>query len=90
MLDRSVRIFTNAAGHGLASQSIPGTAQLVKNTLDGETREVGMSMVPSIWIDFALVYVLEPSLTAQMPAQWAPIPRAVVRAIKASRTGQVS
>jgi hypothetical protein len=46
--------------------------------------------VPTIWIvNFALLYVLKPSLAAQMPKRWAPIPARVVYALDASPTGQV-
>jgi hypothetical protein len=47
-------------------------------------------MVPSIWlVNFALLYVLNPALAAEMPAYWAPIPANVADAIFASPTGQV-
>ena len=82
--------YTVEAAWGYESQQTSGTAQLVANTKGGTTTHVGMSMVPSIWIvNFALLYVLKPSLAAKMPAAWAPIPEQVVDAIKASRTGQV-
>jgi hypothetical protein len=43
---------------------------------------VGMSMGPALWIvSFALIYTLNPTLAADMPAKWAPIPSAVVQAI---------
>lgn len=51
---------------------------------------VGMSMAPPLWIvNFALIYILNPALAAEMPAYWAPIPAQVVDAINASPTGQV-
>jgi hypothetical protein len=82
--------YTVEAAYGYASQQLGGTAELVRNTQDGVTRRVGMSMVPSIWIvNFALIYVLKPSLAAQMPEAWAPVPRKVAHAIARSRTGQV-
>ena len=47
-------------------------------------------MVPSIWeINFALIYVLNPGLAAEMPARWAPIPRQIVEALEQSATGQI-
>ena len=47
-------------------------------------------MVPSIWlVNFALLYILNPSVAASMPAAWAPIPSNVADAILASPTGQV-
>jgi hypothetical protein len=49
-----------------------------------------MSMVPSIWlVNFALLYILNPSVAASMPGAWAPIPSNVADAILASPTGQV-
>ncbi len=76
--------------YGIAAQQISEPAQLVKNTMNGVTTEVGMSMVPPIWlINFALLYVLKPSVAAAMPAYWTPIPANVATAILASPTGQV-
>ena len=47
-------------------------------------------MVSSIWeINFALIYVLNPKLAANMPAYWSPIPGNVVAALEKSPTGQV-
>jgi hypothetical protein len=39
--------------------------------------------------DFALLYILNPSVAASMPAAWARIPSDVADAILASPTGQV-
>lgn len=75
---------------GFISQQISGAAQLVTNTKGGTTTTVGMSMAPPLWIvNFALIYIVNPRLAAQMPAYWAPIPSVVARAIEASPTGQV-
>jgi hypothetical protein len=39
-------------------------------------------MGPALWIvNFALIYTLNPTLAADLPAKWAPIPSAVVQAI---------
>ncbi|MGW0017428.1 hypothetical protein ACWDUD_03800 [Rhodococcus sp. NPDC003382] len=82
--------YTVQAVYGFAAQQISGTAQLVTNTKEGVTSEVGMSMAPPLWIvNFALLYILKPSLAAAMPAYWAPIPPEVADAVKASPTGQV-
>ncbi|WP_027502486.1 hypothetical protein [Rhodococcus sp. UNC363MFTsu5.1] len=82
--------YTVQAVYGFAAQQISGTAQLVTNTKGGVSSEVGMSMAPPLWIvNFALLYILKPSLAAAMPAHWAPIPSAVADAIKSSPTGQV-
>ncbi|MFI6433380.1 hypothetical protein [Rhodococcus oryzae] len=82
--------YTVQAVYGFASQQISGAAQLVTNTKGGVSSEVGMSMAPPLWIvNFALLYILNPSLAAAMPAHWAPIPSAVADAVKSSPTGQV-
>ncbi|MEU6558067.1 hypothetical protein ABZ889_00210 [Nocardia nova] len=82
--------YTVQAAYGFAAQQISGDAQLVTNTGGGVNSIVGMSMAPPLWIvNFALIYILKPSMAAQMPAHWAPIPAPVVDAIKASPTGQV-
>ncbi|AZG47560.1 hypothetical protein D7316_04171 [Gordonia insulae] len=78
------------AFYGFASQQMSGTAQLVTNTKGGVSSQVGMSMAPPLWIvNFALLYILKPSLAAAMPAHWAPIPPAVARAVRSSPSGQV-
>ncbi|MDO3650597.1 hypothetical protein [Nocardia mangyaensis] len=82
--------YTVQAAYGFAAQQISGTAQLVTNTKGGVRTEVGMSMAPPLWIvNFALIYILNPALAAEMPAYWAPIPPQVAAAITASPTGQV-
>lgn len=88
MLYRSA--YTVEAIYGFASQQQSGKAQLVTNTKGGVSKEVGMSMAPAIWLtNFALIYTLNPTLAADMPARWAPIPATVANAILASPTGQV-
>ena len=68
--------------YGFISQQISGAAQLVTNHKGGVTSEVGMSMAPALWlVNFILVYLLNPSLAAYMPAHWAPIPANVADAI---------
>lgn len=82
--------YTVQAVYGFAAQQISGAAQLVTNTEGGVSATVGMSMAPPLWtVNFALLYVLKPSLAAAMPAYWAPIPPAVADAVRASPTGQV-
>ncbi|GAA4471905.1 hypothetical protein GCM10023094_03410 [Rhodococcus olei] len=82
--------YTAQAVYGFAAQQISGAAQLVTNTKGGVSSEVGMSMAPPLWtVNFALLYILKPSLAAAMPAHWAPIPAAVAAAVKSSPTGQV-
>ncbi|MGW0042333.1 hypothetical protein [Rhodococcus sp. NPDC003348] len=82
--------YTVQAVYGFAAQQISGTAQLVTNTKAGVSSQVGMSMAPPLWmVNFALLYILKPSLAAAMPAHWAPIPSAVADAVRSSPTGQV-
>jgi hypothetical protein len=76
--------------YGVAAQQISDPAQLVENRQGGVTTEVGMSMVPPIWIvNFALLYILRPSVAAEMPAYWTPIPEEVADAISADAEGRV-
>ena len=78
------------AAFGFTSQKVSGAAQLVSNDLGGNVRTVGMSMVPCIWlVNFILLYVLNPSVAALMPANWAPIPGPVAAAIEADPSGKV-
>ncbi len=68
--------------YGFISQQISGAAQLVTNYKGGVRSEVGMSMAPALWlVNFILIYLLNPSLAAYMPAHWAPIPANVANAI---------
>jgi hypothetical protein len=91
MLYRSA--YTAEAVFGHKSQEQAGIPQLVPNQKGARrTAIVGMSMAPSIWVvNFALIYTLNPSLAAKMPARWTPIPANVLLAIASSYpTGQVS
>jgi hypothetical protein len=82
--------YTREAVYANKSQQISDVAQLASNTKGGVNSEIGMSMVPSIWlVNFTLLYTLKPALAAKMPAHWAPIPASVADAILASPTGQV-
>jgi hypothetical protein len=75
---------------GNRSQQQSSVAELVPNQKGRKGTIVGMSMAPSIWIvNFVLVYTLNPSLAAKMPARWTPIPAKVVLALAESRRGQV-
>jgi hypothetical protein len=88
MLYRSA--YSSEVVYGNKSQKQSGTAQLVPNQKSAASSTVGMSMAPSIWIvNFALIYTLNPSLAAKMPARWTPIPANVAQAITASPAGQV-
>ncbi len=82
--------YTSEAVFGFKSQAAAGVAQLVPNLKGSISSTVGMSIAPSIWItNFALIYTLNPSLAAKMPARWVPIPANVASAIAVSPTGQV-
>ena len=88
MLYRSAYTVEVVFGH--ESQQLGGTGQLVPNVKGGVDSWVGMSMAPSIWlVNFALVYILNPTVAASMPAAWAPIPSNVADGILASPAGQV-
>jgi hypothetical protein len=88
MLYRSA--YTSEAVFGDKSQEQSEVAQLAPNQKGAASSIVGMSMAPSIWIvNFSLIYMLNPSLAAKMPARWTPIPADVAQAIAASPTGQV-
>ena len=74
--------YTSEVVYGNAAQQSSEPAELITNTKGGVSSEVGMSMGPALWIvNFALLYTLNPSLAAEMPARWAPIPAPVVKAI---------
>jgi hypothetical protein len=87
-LNRSAYRFESV--YTIKSQQESGVAQLVTNRRRGVSSEVGMSLAPAVWlVNFSLIYTLKPSLAADMPAKWAPIPSTVADAILASPTGQV-
>lgn len=88
MLYRSA--YSAEVAYANKSQKQSTVAQLVPNQKRARSSIVGMSMAPSIWIvNFALIYMLNPSLAAKMPARWTPIPSNVAQAIAASSMGQV-
>jgi hypothetical protein len=88
MLYRSA--YTMEVVFGNESQQLGGIAALVPNDKGGTDTWVGMSMAPCIWlVNFALVYILNPTVAASMPAAWAPIPSGAADAILGSPTGQV-
>ena len=82
--------YTSEVVYGNAAQKQSKPAALITNDKGGVTSVVGMSMGPALWIvNFALIYTLNPSLAAEMPAGWAPLPTPVVQAID-SGGGQVA
>jgi hypothetical protein len=74
--------YTSEAAYGNQAQIQSKPDELITNTRGGGNSVVGMSMGPALWIvNFALIYTLNPSLAAEMPAKWAPVPTGVVQAI---------
>jgi len=74
--------YTSEVVYGNAAQNQSKPDELIANTKGDVSSVVGMSMGPALWIvNFALIYTLNPSLAAEMPAEWAPIPAPVVQAI---------
>ena len=74
--------YTSEAAYGNQAQIQSKPDELITNTKGGVNSVVGMSMGPALWIvNFALIYTLNPSLAAEMPAEWAPVPSGVVQAI---------
>ncbi len=74
--------YTSEAAYGNQAQIQSKPDELITNTKGDVSAVVGMSMGPALWIvNFALIYTLNPTLAADMPAKWAPIPTAVVQAI---------
>ncbi|MFL5863780.1 MAG: hypothetical protein ACJ780_23910 [Solirubrobacteraceae bacterium] len=50
-----------------------------------------MSMAPALWfVNFTLMYTVNPQMAAKMPAYWTPIPVNVALAMAESRTGRVT
>jgi len=75
--------YTSEAAYGNQAQIQSKPDELITNTKRGVSSVVGMSMGPALWIvNFALIYTLNPSLAAEMPAKWAPVPTAVVQGIR--------
>lgn len=82
--------YTVEAAFGYVAQHQSELAELAPNTLDGTTTQVGLSMAPPLWlVNFALLYILNPALAADMPAYWTPIPSDVATALQQSSNGQV-
>jgi hypothetical protein len=74
--------YTAEAAYGNQAQAQSKPDELITNTKGGVNSVVGMSMGPALWIvNFTLIYTLNPSLAAEMPAKWAPVPTPVVQAI---------
>jgi sugar lactone lactonase YvrE len=81
--------YTGEVVYGYASQQASEPAQLVTNDKNGVTTQVGMSMIPSIWlVNFILLYALNPNYAALMPSNWAGLPSQISSALWANG-GQV-
>ena len=88
MLRRSA--YTIQLPYGIVAQQENGPAQLAFYRDGFRSAVVGLSMTPPLWeVNFCLIYMLNPSLAANMPAQWNPIPAEVANALLNSQTGRV-
>jgi hypothetical protein len=88
MLYRSA--YTSEVVYGNEAQQQSGAAELAPNQKGSRASIVGMSMAPALWfVNFALMYTVNPQMAAKMPAYWTPIPANVALAIAESRTGRV-
>jgi hypothetical protein len=83
--------YTVEALFGNEAQGQSDPFQLVTNIKRGSGKQtVGMSMAPALWMtNFALLYTLNPTVAAEMPGFWAPIPKKVAKAIYKSDSGQI-
>ena len=76
--------------YGIVAQQENGPAQLAFYRNGFGSAVAGLSMTPPLWeVNFCLIYMLNPKLAANMPAQWNPIPAEVASALLASQTGRV-
>ena len=82
--------YTSEVIYGNEAQQQSGAAQLAPNQKGARGSIVGMSMAPALWfVNFALLYTVNPQMAAKMPAYWTPIPAKVALAIAESPTGRV-
>jgi len=88
MLRRSA--YTIQLPYGIVAQQENGPAQLAFYRNGFGSAMAGLSMTPPLWeVNFCLIYMLNPKLAANMPAQWNPIPNDVATALLNSQTGRV-
>ncbi|MEI7623684.1 MAG: hypothetical protein WCJ88_09025, partial [Actinomycetes bacterium] len=74
--------YTGEVVLGYLSQENSEPVQIVANTKDQFAAQVGMSMIPPIWlVNFILLYVLNPNFGAMMPSFWTPIPANISKAL---------
>ena len=82
--------YTIQLPYGIVAQQENGPAQLAFYRNGFGSAVVGLSMTPPLWeVNFCLIYMLNPRLAANMPAQWNPIPAEVATALLNSQTGRV-
>jgi hypothetical protein len=73
--------YTIQLPYGIVAQQVNGSAQLAVYRDGFSSAVVGLSMTPPLWeVNFCLIYMLNPRLAANMPAQWNQIPAEVVTA----------
>jgi sugar lactone lactonase YvrE len=81
--------YTGEAVFGYLSQQATEPVELVTNNKDGIVTQVGMSLVPPIYlVNFLLMYALNPDLAALMPTNWTGVPDQISEALWAN-SGQV-
>ncbi|MEJ6511603.1 MAG: hypothetical protein QNL69_05435 [Acidimicrobiales bacterium] len=74
--------YTGEAVLGYLSQQATEPVELVSNNKDGVVTQVGMSLVPPIYlVNFLLMYALNPDLAALMPRNWTGIPDQISAAL---------
>ena len=82
--------YTIQLPYGIVAQQENGPAQLAFYRNGFGSAVAGLSMTPPLWeVNFCLIYMLNPKLAANMPAQWNPIPAEVASALLNSQTGRV-
>ena len=82
--------YTIQLPYGIVAQQENGSAQLAFYRNGFGSAMAGLSMTPPLWeVNFCLIYLLNPKLAANMPAQWNPIPAEVAKALLTSETGRV-
>ena len=82
--------YTIQLPYGIIAQHEGGPAELDFYRDGFSSAVVGLSMTPPLWeVNFCLIYMLNPKLAANMPAQWSPIPADVATALLNSPTGRV-
>jgi len=82
--------YTVQLPYGIVAQHEGGAAELDLYRNGFKSAAVGLSMTPPLWeVNFCLIYMLNPKLAANMPAQWNPIPAEVATALLKGPSGRV-